>query len=121
MKRSLDINEDGFVTPLDALLIINQLNIRDLIDSASRLPDRPPTGSGKVLRYDVTHDGFLTPLDVLLVINFLNTRNGEGESSTSGSQVNAAYPIMPIEANWVHDSAIDELMRPANRQRRKIY
>ncbi len=65
-----DVNGDDWLTPMDALLIINHLN--------------RPTSNWN-LRLDVSSDGIVTPLDVLLVINLLNkiseTMSGEGEIS----------------------------------------
>lgn len=69
-----DVNGDGFVSPLDALIIINFLN-----DGNSSLPAEvgdPP----KFL--DVSGDNAVSPIDALIVINFLNdaSSSGEGES-----------------------------------------
>ena len=65
----LDINQDGVVSPLDALLIINQLN-----GNSRRVGLR----SSKLLGYrgdlDVNADLELSPLDALLVVNQLNQR-----------------------------------------------
>jgi hypothetical protein len=56
-----DVNNDGVVSPLDALLIINQLNLgRDRVSSSQATFE------------DVNGDGSITPLDALLVINVLN-------------------------------------------------
>jgi PKD repeat protein len=65
----LDVNADGTPTPLDALLLINALNVA---------PDEPAPSSlaaastARTVYLDVTGDGLLTPLDVLWVINGLN-------------------------------------------------
>ena len=68
-----DVDRDGFVIPLDALLVINaiaQQGIRLL-----PIPQQTVTFS-----IDTDGDYFLTPLDVLRVINFLSRRpSGEGE------------------------------------------
>jgi hypothetical protein len=66
----LDVNDDGQVTPLDALLIINRQNFNNTL---------PPTGQGPPY-YDVDGDGTLAPLDALLVINFLNDRSAQSEA-----------------------------------------
>ncbi len=74
-----DVNADGFVSPIDALIIINTLN---------RVGSNVPISS---LTYtpapycDVNGDRFLSPIDVLQVINQLNRRSasGEGESNDS--------------------------------------
>ena len=63
-ENSLDVNEDQFVTPLDALLVINNLNARGpraLSDADVGLP-----------YLDTNGDGFLSPIDALRVINGLN-------------------------------------------------
>ncbi len=78
--QSLDVNNDGFVTPLDALLIINSLNLvgpRTLPNPALP-PNAPPPF------YDTNGDGNISPLDVLLVINRLNSSQGEGEGEVFG-------------------------------------
>jgi hypothetical protein len=64
-----DVNDDGIVSPLDALLVINELG-------------RPRTAEGealasRVLRFtDVSGDGRVSPLDALQVINAISRRNG---------------------------------------------
>jgi VCBS repeat-containing protein len=66
-----DVNADGFITPLDALLVINFLNTVGSVP-VSGLPAPPPFR-------DVNGDNFITALDALLVINHLNSRTGSGE------------------------------------------
>lgn len=61
----LDTNNDGSVTAVDALLIINQLNVV----GSGRVP-APPVGVAGML--DTNNDGYITSLDALLVINQLN-------------------------------------------------
>lgn len=66
-----DINGDGRVTPLDALLVINELNriSRGTVSTASS-------------HGDTDGNGLLTALDALLVINYLNQQPaGEGEAT----------------------------------------
>ena len=65
--RANDVNNDLFVSPIDALLVINQLN-----QNGSRilLPASPSEVAGQFL--DVSGDNFLSPVDALLVINELN-------------------------------------------------
>jgi hypothetical protein len=58
VKVNADANADGNVSPLDVLVVINQLN------SSNRTLYRAS--------YDVDKDGLVTPLDVLIVINRLN-------------------------------------------------
>jgi len=73
----LDVNSDGGVSPLDALVVIAELNdngARHLLPPEPLL-DLPPY-------YDTSGDMFLTPIDILVVLNFLNLGSGaEGEAS----------------------------------------
>ena len=66
-RNSLDVNDSGQITALDALLVINGLNTRLVITPTLPEPFDP------VNYVDVNADGALTPLDALLVINYLNT------------------------------------------------
>lgn len=73
---AFDVNDDGVTSPLDALLVINELNQR----SSRQLPSTR-AGAEEIWGFvDVSGDGFVTPLDALLVINQNNINgNGEGE------------------------------------------
>ena len=63
---NVDVNGDGFVAPLDALLVINYLNST----GAGMVPNASPApGAGLV---DVNGDKYVTAVDVLAVINHLN-------------------------------------------------
>ena len=69
----LDVNGDGWISPFDALLVINHLNAA--ANSAIVSQQQEYT-------LDVNADEIVSPLDALLVINYLNNRDaGEGESS----------------------------------------
>jgi len=77
-----DVNNDGAVTPLDALLLIGSINT-----IGSRDLPLIPEGNDCIPPYwDVSGDGRITPVDVLLVIGFLNdlAGGGEGESVANG-------------------------------------
>jgi len=61
-----DVNGDRIVSPLDALVVLNELNAR-----GSRQLGRPgPEAAAD--RLDVDGNGYVNPLDALLVINELN-------------------------------------------------
>jgi RHS repeat-associated protein len=62
---SLDVNQDNLVTPLDALIIIDDLNTR----RARPLPDSYESGRPYV---DTNGDQSVSPVDVLHVISHLN-------------------------------------------------
>jgi hypothetical protein len=80
LRNPLDVNSDMRIEPLDALLVINDLNA----NGPGRLID-PPTGPPFP---DVNGDGFVSPIDALLIINYLNRENGfqggEGEGEGEG-------------------------------------
>ena len=59
---ALDSDRDNSISPLDVLIIINQINSGS---GTGQIPYRLPL--------DVDRDGSVTPLDVLSVINYLNT------------------------------------------------
>jgi hypothetical protein len=106
----LDVNRDGAVTTLDALLVINQLN------AGRGGPMRLVPHHADVLHAfpDVNGDQRLTPFDVLQVINRLNrslTLAGEGEPSGAGGTLDrqslpldsAAQAVLP--ASYATDPA----------------
>jgi hypothetical protein len=83
----LDVSGDGIVSPLDSLLIINELNFGSL---PTTLPTPRPEGIVPPF-YDTSGDGNITALDALLVIQYLNNRSpsGEGESVSYASTASA--------------------------------
>jgi len=86
--RPADVNNDGLVAPIDALVVINKLNA----EGAGELPQGSSgesDGSPR-LYYDVNNDGFLSPIDPLIVINRLNS--GEGEPTSVTYQIFALQP-----------------------------
>ncbi|MEZ6135173.1 MAG: cadherin domain-containing protein [Pirellulaceae bacterium] len=85
---SLDTNQDGFVSPIDVLLVINHLN------AFQSGPTTPAT-----IALDTSKDDFISPIDVLLVINYLN-QSGEGESSL-------AQFLEPTEPPRMHAALVD--------------
>ena len=119
---ALDVDDDGSVTPLDALLVINYLNSFGI--GPADTP--PPAGSPNFV--DVNGDRFITPLDALIIINFLNEiqkqgglpgntpgitpgnaegeqRLAEGGMTPSGSQTPSAsnYGAFTLDANDIAD------------------
>jgi hypothetical protein len=67
-NRPYDVDNDGQVSPIDVLVLINSLN------SVGRrnLANLHVEASGTRF-YDVDNDGVVSPLDVLQVINYLNS------------------------------------------------
>jgi hypothetical protein len=77
-SNPLDVDGNGSVAPLDALLVINEINVNGARSLAGSGLTAPPF-------LDTNNDGEVTPIDVLLVINFLNEAEGEGGASSGGS------------------------------------
>lgn len=76
-SQPLDVNGDGTVSAIDALLVINELNAR----GARSLP-RSSVGTGGMFGLvDVNGSDSVEPLDVLLVINHLNTAAAQSNPS----------------------------------------
>ncbi|MFO7902363.1 MAG: Ig-like domain-containing protein [Pirellulaceae bacterium] len=76
---AVDVNDDGYVSSIDALLVINELNTR----GSGRLPeerDRPLLPPF----LDVSRDAYLSPVDALEVIDHLNT---EGSGKVEGEDL----------------------------------
>lgn len=71
-----DVNENGEVTSVDALIIINDMN-----RNQSRILGPTETEGPKI---DVNNDGAVTALDALLVINALDRDNTDGAEAESG-------------------------------------
>lgn len=95
----MDVDNDGILTPLDALLIINQINSRSNLASTSGFSTAPFT--------DVDGDRLVTPTDAILVINVLNERaknkllEGEGTATdTYFSQLASIQESTVTDALW---------------------
>ena len=71
---STDVDGDFKISPLDALMVINQLNTSGSGSLSGR--SAPQSRSGLV---DADADNNLSPLDALLVINSINRGEGVGE------------------------------------------
>lgn len=69
---ALDVDDDGYVAPKDALIVINQLND----------PEATPNPNT-----DVTGDGITAPIDALVIINSLNA---------FGSRQNVLNPVANV-------------------------
>ena len=111
-----DTNNDGFVSPIDALLIINLINRRaaDPLGADPTLPPRELTPDAPY--YDTNGDGLLSPSDVLLVINFLNVQAAaslEGEHAPApperevSTRGDAEYAVV-IDRIWDEDDDDDD-------------
>jgi VCBS repeat-containing protein len=77
-RLPLDVNADTFISPIDALLIINRLNDPNFERDLNKSNFLPPPF------LDVNGDELVSPLDALLVINFLNAARSSGEGEGEG-------------------------------------
>lgn len=84
-----DVNADGFVSPVDALLLINHLNS---VGAHALTVDLPG-----IAFPDTNGDNFISSVDVLLVVNQLNSApNPEGEDVVQVASFNpVSQPSVP--------------------------
>ncbi len=75
-----DVNADGHVTGLDALLIINELNRIGPQEMTRQLASKTAAPY-----LDVNGDGYMTGVDALWVINYLNAQSRAAAESAGGS------------------------------------
>jgi len=79
-KNPLDVNDDGYVSSLDVLKIVNRLNAF----GDQTLAEGELVGGAARQYVDVNGDGLVTPRDALQVINHLNREGGaEGEGQAT--------------------------------------
>ena len=105
-----DVNDDGFVSPIDALILVNMVNSNG--GGALGSGGGEGESSGERFYVDVNEDGFLSPLDILWVVNRINGSNagGEGESPMQAApaiEVSTSDPGTLVDipfaapSNWV--------------------
>ena len=101
-RNPADVNDDGDVSPLDALLVINYLNT---VGGGNVPAGNPPPF------IDVSGDNQVSPLDALLVINRLNQR-GSGEGEASGGVFAAASHASLVDSVYSQfgQAAFDDLL-----------
>ncbi|MCY2989817.1 MAG: choice-of-anchor D domain-containing protein [Planctomycetota bacterium] len=91
-----DVDGDGMVAPIDALLVINQIN-------ANAAPLTRVESSRRPMYFDVTGDNVLSPADVLQVVNAIDQRAsamaaGEAPDSPilATPRLAASSPLSPL-------------------------
>jgi hypothetical protein len=94
---AFDVNDDSFVTPLDALLILN-----DLSRNGARPTDKRDGMSKPYI--DVDGNRQVAPLDSLLVLNYIGNKKFNSESNDSEGE---DYEIKLSESNT---QAVDAYM-----------
>ncbi len=77
-NNPFDVNNDSFVSAIDALLIINDVNANGARDLRGSGLNPPPF-------IDASGDSFVSALDALIVINFINSQGSAGGEGETGS------------------------------------
>lgn len=113
-RMPTDVDNDTSTSPLDVLLIVNELNspqYHTLIDA--RLVARTDSN---LPFFDVDGDGFVSPLDALIVINAINRRSSAAEGETSESIRQDLFANAAWIDEWFGERGIDA----ANAVRSKV-
>ena len=108
----LDVNWDGEVSPIDALLIITYMN--DNPDDRT-LP-LPTTGNSPPPFLDPNGDNSVDPVDALMIINYLNSlANSEGEDGPEGEYFTPVVAQATAPA-VIYTDAILDAQQPVERR-----
>jgi len=88
-----DVNNDGLIDGLDALIIINQINL-----TGPRFLPEDPEPRTPWHFYDVDNDGLLSALDALIIINWINARAGSAAPATNdgGDAIASAIRVTDV-------------------------
>ncbi len=99
-----DVNQDGIVSALDALTIINQMNRNSAGGEAQGLNAEVDLGRGRGRMTDVNNDGRNSALDALMVINRLNRERGQFDRPGTPTD----NPVQPGETPVIEDPVTEE-------------
>jgi VCBS repeat-containing protein len=75
----MDVNADGYITPMDAQRVIDYLNAHSAGNGAVAAGDYGPN------YFDVDGDNYIAPIDALTIINWINAGNFTAPSFTKGA------------------------------------
>jgi Calx-beta domain/Dockerin type I domain len=109
---SLDVNNDGSVSPIDAVLVINQLNGRVTVPPG-------PAGIGGPGSLDVNADQHLSPLDAVLVINHLNAAAYRARQPAEAEAADAYFADLTASQETADDLLSNLLASETARPRAK--
>lgn len=98
----IDIDNDGFLAPIDALLVVNHLNSLP----STFLPNRAPASMAGMM-LDVTGDRWVSPQDALLVINGLNSDSAGFVGRRLVAQDDFAGQVMQRDATNLLPTFVD--------------
>jgi RHS repeat-associated protein len=90
-----DVDGDGMVTSLDALIVINDINQNGSRALLPRTAEKP----GTPFFLDTTNNGRVVPIDVLLVINSINQQLGseaQGEPEARSASPDKVLAVTPL-------------------------
>ncbi|MGB7344632.1 MAG: GEVED domain-containing protein [Pirellulaceae bacterium] len=79
-KMAADVNDDGDLSPLDALLVMNRLALQAQNAQGEDAPNQQ-------YYLDVSGNGELSPLDALMVLNALSDARAASQSSAQGELI----------------------------------
>ncbi len=101
LTNAFDVNNDGFISPIDVLILVNSLNTGGSgLLAAGSSAGSGEGGTGKYF-LDVNQDNYLSPLDALMVINELNLRqnggSGEGEAATEAAPLATPFKSQVVD------------------------
>jgi hypothetical protein len=109
-QDNVDVDNDGYITPHDALVVINRVNEGG---DGELTPANNPTGSF----VDVDGDGNCSPIDALLVINWLNSHPSGSQSGGEGESVDPYYEQLGSSSS--SDDSLSALLALDDLDRRK--
>ena len=102
----LDVDNDGFIAPIDVLLIVSHLN--QYGSHPLPVPPQPPELPPPFL--DVDGDDHVAPIDALLIIGHLNSQDASADGEASNSLVTSPlvasatqtqpFLVPPYLATW---------------------
>jgi hypothetical protein len=104
-----DVNHDDAITPLDALIAINEINLNGI-------RELPVPGAGTQVPppyYDVTGDDWLTANDVLVVVNYLN-ENGAGPVPAGASSASPTAASGLADGSWAEGETPPDSLSTVN-------
>ena len=109
-ESRLDINQDGGVTALDALLIINRLSSQANSFASGEMA--AASSLTRLMNYDANGDGTVSALDALQVINYLGRNSGSaGLERESAAATDVVLTSLFESSSKLDDELDDELLR----------
>ena len=94
-----DVDANGSVTPIDALIAIDRINRSVAGESLA------PSSQVDTVMVDVNADDSISPLDALAVIDILNSRSANGQSGSLASRVQPDLRMARIQRS-VEDNTL---------------